>query len=163
MLVFWHCLNLNGPQFDCEINTSLRLTVGVGWVPFTPLPELLSVWNVGVPPLPCSPGTWYPGTWYPGLFLHLLSLIQTSQPQKWGTIHTAAPFPTLVSHPWINQSIPRPWAGHFISLHLHLFLSKMQKLDEDPKVLSLTLPWPTTHFHRVLPHYWGFLWNMCNS
>lgn len=30
MLVFWHCLNLNGPQFDCEINTSLRLIVGVG-------------------------------------------------------------------------------------------------------------------------------------
>lgn len=30
MLVFWHCLNLNGPQFDCEINTSLRLIVGAG-------------------------------------------------------------------------------------------------------------------------------------
>ena len=37
MLVFCHCLNFNGPQFDCEINTLLRLAVGMGWVPFTPL------------------------------------------------------------------------------------------------------------------------------
>lgn len=153
MLVFWHYLNLNGPQFDCEINNSLRLTVGVGCHSHHFQSYCLSGMQRRQHHPQCTPLTSTSASPKPSS--------KYLKPES-GLIHTADPFPTLVS--LIQEAIRATdlEPDHFLSLHLAFFLLNMEKLNEPPKILStgLCLDQRLTSdprdFSGELPSYWVY-------
>lgn len=135
MLVFWHCLNLNGPQFDCEINTSLRLIVGVGCHSHHFQSYCLS----GMQKEPHQHA------------LHLLNptvlcissafsqILQPEEARK-RAFTPLTHFPHLLSHPRNSyRKFVDLEPNQFTSMGLIFFLFMMVELTEFPKVLSAWL------------------------
>lgn len=155
MLVFWHCLNLNGPRFDCEINISLRLIVGVGCHSHYFQSYCLSGIQRELHPTRCA------------LLTHTCSCVSHLHPDpipESGMIHAANPRPTLLS--LIQKVIragPLTMSQSSSSLDPPLLPLFKWELNKFPKILSTWLCLNQQFTSASLLEGTGFVWKMHNS